>query len=156
MSGLMDEWIGGLMEYTKRRNLNRGYMKLEVWQRGMDLFEMAFRLAGTVKDFKLKSQFTDAAQSAPANVAEGYGRRTLPEYLQYLYISKGSLAEALTRASGLWRVKLISDADFEQFDTLHYEVENKLLKLIESLEAKRGTGEWSDTLPHQSNNPSIQ
>jgi hypothetical protein len=28
------------MEYTKRRNLNRGYMKLEVWQRGMDLFEM--------------------------------------------------------------------------------------------------------------------
>jgi four helix bundle protein len=116
----------------------------------------AILLAGTVKDFKLKSQFTDAAQSAPANVAEGYGRRTLPEYLQYLYISKGSLAEALTRASGLWRVKLISDADFEQFDTLHYEVENKLLKLIESLEAKRGTGEWSDTLPHQSINPSIQ
>ncbi len=28
----MDEF----MEYTKRRNLNRGYMKLEVWQRGMD------------------------------------------------------------------------------------------------------------------------
>jgi len=27
------------MEYTKRRNLNRGYMKLEVWRRGMDLFE---------------------------------------------------------------------------------------------------------------------
>ena len=32
----MDIWI---MDYTKRRNLNRGYMKLEVWQRGMDLFE---------------------------------------------------------------------------------------------------------------------
>ena len=28
------------MEFTKRRNLNRGYMKLEVWQRGMDLFEI--------------------------------------------------------------------------------------------------------------------
>jgi hypothetical protein len=27
------------MEYTKRRNLNRGYMKLEVWHRGMDLFD---------------------------------------------------------------------------------------------------------------------
>ena len=26
------------MEYTKRRDLNRGYMKLEAWQRGLDLF----------------------------------------------------------------------------------------------------------------------
>jgi hypothetical protein len=32
------------MEYTKRRNLNRGCMKLEAWQRGMDLFVMAFKL----------------------------------------------------------------------------------------------------------------
>ena len=72
------------MEYTKRRNLNRGYMKLDVWQRGMDLFEMAFRLGAPVSDFKLKSQFTDAAQSVSANVAEGYGRRSLPEYLQFL------------------------------------------------------------------------
>jgi 23S rRNA-intervening sequence protein len=84
----MDLWINGLMdacmEYTKRRNLNRGYMKLEVWQRGMDLFDLAFRLAGPVSDFKLKSQFTDAAQSVSANVAEGYDRRTLPEYLQLI------------------------------------------------------------------------
>ena len=93
MNGLLDYWIIGLMdewrmafainptmsvEYTKRRNLNRGYMKLEVWQRGMDLFGMAFRLAGSVADIKLKSQFTDAAQSVSANIAEGYGRRTLP------------------------------------------------------------------------------
>ena len=58
------------MEYTKRRNLNRGYMKLEVWQRGMDLFYLAFRLAGSVADFKLKSQFTDAAQSASTSNCE--------------------------------------------------------------------------------------
>ena len=143
------------MEYTKRRNLNRGYMKLETWQLGMDLFAMAFSLCKSVSDFKLKSQFTDAAQSVSANTAEGYGRRSLPEYLQYLYIAKGSLAEALTRAIGLQLVRLISDDEFEQFDKLHYEVENKLLRLIESLEAKRGTNQWSDTLP-QSNHPTIQ
>jgi len=77
MIGLLDFWI---MEYTKRRNLNRGYMKLDAWQRGMDLFEMAYRLGAAVADFKLRSQFTDSAQSVSANVAEGYGRRTLPEY----------------------------------------------------------------------------
>ena len=135
------------MEYSKRRNLNRGYMKLEVWQRGMDLFEMAFRLAASVSDFKLKSQFTDAAQSVSANIAEGYGRRSLPEYLQFLYIAKGSLAEALTRACGFWRIQLIRDADLDAFDQLHYEVENKLLALISSIEAKRGTSDWRDSLP---------
>src|SRR5579862_7771480 len=134
------------MEYTKRRNLNRGYMKLEAWQRGMDLFVMAFRLSSGVSDLKLKSQFRDAAQSVSANIAEGYGRRSLPEYLQFLYTAKGSLAETLTRAIGLQNVKFISANDFEDFDRLHYEVENKLLRLIESLENKRGTSEWRDTL----------
>ena len=148
----MDWWI---MEYTKRRNLNRGYMKLEAWQRGMDLFAMAFRLSARISDFKLRSQFIDAAQSVSANIGEGYGRRSLPEYLQFLYYAKGSLAEAVARCAGLHLVKLVSDAEFEEFDQLHYEVENKLLRLIESLEAKRGTNQWSDTLP-PSTNPPIQ
>ncbi|MEP6662521.1 MAG: four helix bundle protein [Verrucomicrobiota bacterium] len=142
------------MEYTKRRNLNRGYMKLEAWQRGMDLFALAFRLCAGVSDFKLKSQFADAAQSVSANIAEGYGRRSLPEYLQYLYIAKRSMAEALTRAAGLKLIKLITEEDFEKFDMLHYEVENKLLRLIESLENKRGTNQWGDSLP-PSTNPKI-
>ncbi len=147
------------MEYTKRRNLNRGYMKLEAWSRGMDLFALGYQLSGKVDDFKLKSQFRDAAQSVSANIAEGYGRRTLPEYLQFLYIAKGSLAETLTRAIGLQAVNVITPTEFEGLDALHYEVENKLLRLIESLEAKRGTGEWRDTLPpthppiQQSTNP---
>jgi four helix bundle protein len=141
------------MEYTKRRNLNRGYMKLEAWQRGMDLFVLAFRLAANVSDFKLKSQFGDAAQSVSANIAEGYGRRSLPEYIQFLYTAKGSLGEALTRAIGLQQTKVISAGDFENFDKLHYEVENKLLRLIQSLENKRDVGDWRDTLP--STNPKI-
>ena len=142
------------MEYTKRRNLNRGYRKLEAWQRGLDLFAMAFQLSDCVSDFKLKSQFRDSAQSVSANMAEGYGRRSLPEHLQYRYIAKGSLAETLTRAIGLQTVKIISAAAFESFDQLHYEVENKLLRLIESLELKRQTGDWHDTLPPT--HPTIQ
>jgi len=136
------------MEYTKRRNLNRGYMKLEVWQRGMDLFASACRLAESVSDFKLKSQFVDSAQSVSANIGEGYGCRSLPEYIQFLYFAKGSLAEALTRACGLLHSGVIAPDGFERFDKLHYEVENKLLALISSLESKRSTGTWSESLPH--------
>jgi four helix bundle protein len=135
------------MEHTKRRNLNRGYMKLEVWQRGIDLFSLGFKLSDGVGDLKLRSQFRDAVQSISSNVAEGYGRRTIPEYLQFLYISKGSLGEALTRAIGFKTAGLFPSRDFERFDDLHYEVENKLLQLIRSIEMKRETGNWSDTLP---------
>jgi hypothetical protein len=35
------------MEYTKRRNLNRGYMKLDVRQSGMDLFDHVLKLAAS-------------------------------------------------------------------------------------------------------------
>jgi four helix bundle protein len=128
-------------------------MKLDAWQRGMDLFTMAFRLTTRLSDLKLRSQFRDAAQSVSANIGEGYGRRSLPEYLQFLYIAKGSLAETFTRAIGFCSVEIISKEDFEEFDKLHYEVENKLLRLTESLETKRKTKDWRDTLP--STNPKI-
>jgi four helix bundle protein len=67
----------------------------------MDLFALCHQLSDKVNDFKLKSQFRDAAQSVSANIAEGHGRRTLPEYLQFLYFAKGAPAETLTREIGL-------------------------------------------------------
>jgi four helix bundle protein len=130
-----------------RQNLNRRYMKLEVWQRGMDLFERVFAASKGVADFKLRSQINDAAQSVSSNIAEGYCRRSLPEYIQFLYVAKGSLGECLTRAIGLHRVGLLSAEQFEEIDALHYEVENKLLGLIRAMEAKRADDSWDDTLP---------
>ena len=130
------------MQYTKRKNLNRAYMKLEVWQRGIDLFELAFRLAEPISDFKLKSQFADAAQSVSANIAEGFGRRGINKYLQSLYIGLGSLRESLTRAKGLNRPSQITDEALKNFDELHYEGENRLSRLTEKLEQKRDHGDW--------------
>jgi four helix bundle protein len=116
---------------TTLRNKNRGYMNLVVWQRAMDLFQIAWQLTHTDVpiDFKLRSQLVDAAQSVSANIAEGYGRRGINEYLQFLYVGLGSLGETLTRA-------------MKSFDQLRYEVENRLLRLIEKLEHKRDDGDW--------------
>src|SRR5436309_15327666 len=108
---------------TELRNKNRGYMNLIVWQKAMDLFELSWKLAyveATV-DFKLRSQFADAAQSVSANISEGYCRRSIKEYLQFLYTAAGSLGEALNRAIGLRRAQLISDSRFRDFNQLHYE-----------------------------------
>jgi four helix bundle protein len=129
---------------TELRNKNRGYMNLIVWQKAMALFELAWTIAFREAkiDFKLRSQFVDAVQSVSSNIAKGYGRRSVNEYIQHLYVSLGSLAETFTRGLGLNRTGQISDNRFRQFDLLHYEVENRLLRLIEKLEQKRDEGDW--------------
>src|SRR6266850_1930094 len=136
----------GVMDYyeTELRNKNRGYMKLIVWQKAIQLFELAWKIAFIeVKiDFKLRSQLADAVQSISANISEGYGRRSINEYIQFLYYALGSVAETMTRAIGLKQTKQISAERFQDFDLLHYEVENRLLRLIEKLEQKREDEDW--------------
>ena len=134
------------MDYyeTELRNKNRGYVKLIVWQKAIQLFELVWKIAFIeVKiDFKLRSQLADAVQSISANISEGYGRRSINEYIQFLYYALGSLAETMTRAIGLKQTKQISAGRFHEFDLLHYEVENRLLRLIDKLEQKREDEDW--------------
>ena len=129
---------------TEFRNKNRGYMNLIVWQKAMDLFELAWKIAYVEAkiDFKLRAQFADAVQSIAANISEGYGRRSVKEYLQFLYVALGSAGEAMTRALGLRQAAQIRGDRFREFDVLHYEVENRLLRLIEKLEQKRDDEDW--------------
>ena len=137
-----------MKEHTKRRNLNRGFMKLEVWSIAIDLFKFTYKLINSISslDFKLKSQIVDSAQSISSNIAEGYGRKSINEYLYFLNISLGSSAELLTRVIGLKEVELINEINFEEFDKKHYEVENKLLGLIKSLQTKQQNGNWDNQI----------
>jgi hypothetical protein len=64
------------------------------------------------------------------------------EYIQFLYIALGSAAETMTRMMGLNGVEQLSDTRLREFDLLHYEVENRLLRLIEKLEQKRDDEDW--------------
>jgi four helix bundle protein len=138
-------------EYTSRRNINRGYMKLDVWQRSVELYAVIHKiLYDEVRiDLKVRSQIDDAAQSISANIAEGYSRRSIKEYLQHLYVAAGSLSEALTRSAALRSSSQLSLDQFERIDSLHYEVENKLIRLIEALERKRDAGDWVDRISEE-------
>ncbi len=122
-------------------------MKLEVWHDSIELYTKAWRLVTDAKvDFKVRSQVADAAQSVPSNIAEGYSRRSIKEYIQHLYVAAGSLSEVLSRVIALKEGKQISEEEFEVLDALHYQVENKLLNLIKSLEHKRDTGSWTERI----------
>jgi four helix bundle protein len=77
----------------------RNYRDLTVWQRGMDIALAVYEATKTFPDderFGLTSQLRRAAVSVPANIAEGHARSTTKDYLRYISISIGSLAETAT------------------------------------------------------------
>lgn len=132
---------------AERRN-NRGYQQLLVWQDAIELYGLAF---GAVRGWpfeqkKLASQSLASSDSVHRNIAEGYCRRTIREYLQHLNIALGSLGETLSGFIAYSRNGQIELSTFEQIDTLIFRLENRLLKLVESLEHKRDTNDWTETL----------
>ena len=90
-------WVLGLGR--KESALTGGFRELRVWQQGMDLVEAVYRATeGFPKHevYGLARQLRRAAVSVPANIAEGHCREHLKEYLNFLSIAQGSLAELET------------------------------------------------------------
>src|SRR5210317_2422820 len=119
-----------------RKNINRGFKKLRVWQDAVSLYVLACKIFANFP-FELKKvagNSIDAAHSISRNIAEGYCRRSLKEYLNYLNIALGSCGEFHSSSVGFMKANQITEGEHEQLDQLHYKVENELLKLIESLQ----------------------
>ena len=118
----------------------KNYKELKVWQKSYQLCLEVYRVTkGFPKEelYGLTSQMRRAAMSIPCNIAEGYGRKTTPEYIRFLYIAYGSTCELETQmvlAGDLGYIK--NDRIFELQSNIG-EVERMLKALIKSLENKR-------------------
>lgn len=80
--------------------MGKSFRDLEVWKRAIELTVVVYRLTATFPEserFGLVNQLRRAAVSIASNVAEGYGRNTKGEYLQFLGHSRGSNAEVETQ-----------------------------------------------------------
>jgi four helix bundle protein len=95
---------------------------------------------------RVASQAIASSDSVHRNIAEGYCRRSIREYLNFLNIALGSLGENVSGLEAYRRAGQISEDDFEVLNKLAYKLENGLLKLVESLERKEITGDWIDRL----------
>ena len=95
---------------------------------------------------RVASQQIASVDSVHRNIAEGYCRRSIKEYLNFLNIALGSLGESVSGLSAYAKSKQISGEVFEKLDALAYKLENGLLKLVEGLEKKRDRGDWIDHL----------
>ena len=78
----------------------RSYRELKVWQKGIELVKMVYRLTQSFpksETYGLASQMQRAAVSIPSNIAEGQGRQHTGEFRQFLHIAIGSAAELDTQ-----------------------------------------------------------
>jgi four helix bundle protein len=92
------------------------YRDLEVWQLGMHLVEEVYRLTVNFpasERFGLSAQTREAAVSIPSNIAEGHNRDHLGDYLRFLSIAQGSLAELETQLELAYRLKYLTRTDLE-------------------------------------------
>jgi four helix bundle protein len=78
---------------------SKGYRDLKVWQKAIDLVPMVYEVVRQLpreERYELASQIRRAVVSVPANIAEGQARQHPKEFLQGLFIARGSLAEVET------------------------------------------------------------
>jgi four helix bundle protein len=130
------------------KNKNRGYQQLWVWQDAIEFYRLTSQVFRKLPyDLKrVSAQAIAASDSVHRNIAEGYCRKSIREYLNFLNIALGSLGESVSGLHAYHTAGQITDEDFTVLDQLAYKLENGLLKLVESLERKRLDGDWIDTL----------
>ena len=131
----------------QRKNINRGYQKLIVWQDATELYVLTCKIFRKFQ-YELRrvaSNQIASVDSVHRNIAEGYCRRSINEYLQSLNIALGSLGESVSGTHVYRRAEQISEEEFESWDALAFKLENGMKKLIESLQYKREQHDWEDS-----------
>jgi four helix bundle protein len=93
-----------------RKNINRGYQKLIVWQDAANLYLLTCKI---FRKFQYELRRVGVNQIASVdsvhrNIADGYCRRSLNEYLQFLNIALASLGESVSGAHVYHRADQIS------------------------------------------------
>lgn len=112
----------------------RTFRDLIAWQRAMDLAREVYVMTKAMpaeERFGLTLQMRRAAVSVPSNIAEGYARQSTADYIKFLRIARGSLAELHTQYELAHTTGMLTLAD--TLVSLLAEVDRILQGLIRSL-----------------------
>jgi four helix bundle protein len=115
----------------------RTFRDLIAWQKAMALARLVYQATAEMPDrerFGLTTQMRRAAVSVSANIAGGYARPSTVEYIRFLRISRGSLAELSTQYDLATTMEMIPSD--KQLLELLAETDRVLQGLIRSLEEK--------------------
>ncbi len=118
------------------------YKDLKVWQMGVDLVERVYKLTTHFPKheiYGLSNQMQRSAVSIPSNIAEGQARDSTKEFLHYLSIALGSLAELETQIIVAQRLLYVSPEMTEPILQMIDEIGRMLRRLRTTLKKRLAT-----------------
>ena len=114
-----------------------GFKELLVWQRSVDFAKTVILAledcSSDRKHYRLFEQLESAVTSVSSNIAEGKGRFSRKEYIQYLFIARGSLYETISILNVFYKMNWISDNTLASIENDATEIAKMLNALISSL-----------------------
>lgn len=114
-----------------------GYEDLDVWNRAVDFAVKVIELVETVdtgrRHYRLFEQIEASSTSVSMNLAEGKGRKSKKEFVQFCYIARGSLYETMTLLEIFKRKAWTSEADFLFLKSEGIEIASRIKGLINAI-----------------------
>jgi|ERR1700738_760566 len=117
------------------------FKDLVVWQRSLELCAEVYKLTAhfpSEERFGLTNQLRRASVSIASNIAEGYGRSTRGEYVQFLGHARGSVSEVQTQLQISAILRFGSEELRESAERLSEEVSKMLIAMMTKLRSRAG------------------
>ena len=118
---------------------SQSYRDLLVWQKGIELCLTVYRTCSAFPKselYGLADQMKRAALSIPSNIAEGQARQHVAEFLQFLSIANGSLAELDTQRIVAERLNFLDHETSSSLEQRITEIRKMLYVLMSKLRRK--------------------
>jgi len=117
------------------------FEELQVYQKALDfavdVIEVIEKVEAPRKHYRLIEQIEASSTSVASNISEGKGRYSKKEFKQYLYISRGSLYETVTRLQIFRKLNWLNDSSFKKLYVKADEINRMLSGLINSLKISK-------------------
>ncbi|MCP2518969.1 four helix bundle protein [Candidatus Aminicenantes bacterium AC-335-K20] len=119
------------------KEIRFGFENLEVWQKSVDFANRVIEIIDNLKTsrnhYKLVKQLESAVTSIAMNVAEGKGRFSKKEFIQFLYIARGSLFETITLIEIFKKRQWINNEQYNKIKEEGDEIGKMISSLIKAI-----------------------
>ena len=113
----------------------KSFNDLKAWQEAHALVLMVYKFTETFPDkekFGLTNQLRRAVISVTSNIAEGFGRQTAKEKIQFYYHSNGSILEIKSQLFAARDLKYLPSSDFQKLMIQADRAQSVLMGLIKT------------------------
>ena len=117
---------------------------LPVWKSAKELAVAVYKITAQSKiskDYGLSNQIQRAAVSVSINIAEGFERGGKQEFIQFLYVARGSCGELRSQLGICKDVNYLSESEYNQINALAIEVSKQLNGFIQYLKGSNIAGQ---------------